>query len=84
MTVAALLSQSMAVAFTRTGQVPAGYIPSERPLLRAFLFHSSFFEKFKIGEKARLKLAQDDEALLRFAFDWLGFVLLGEKTITRA
>ncbi len=51
---------------------------------RAFLFHSSFFEKFKIGEKARLKLAQDDEALLRFAFDWLGFVLLGEKTITRA
>ena len=48
---------------------------------RSFLFDSHFFRKFEVKEDLRLKLAQDDVALMRFAFNWLRFVLFGEKTI---
>jgi len=48
---------------------------------RAFLFKSPFFERFKILESAKLRLAEDDMALMKFGFHWLRFVLFGEKTI---
>ena len=47
---------------------------------RAFLFHSPFFERFKIQEHTKLSLAQDDVALMKFGFNWLRFVLFGEKS----
>ena len=48
---------------------------------RDFLFASSFFRRFHVDENVRESIREDDEALLRFAIDWLKFSLLGEKTL---
>jgi Fe-S-cluster containining protein len=48
---------------------------------RAFLFGTTFFQRFEIEEGLQEKLAKEDEELLRFGFRWLKFALFGEKTI---
>lgn len=48
---------------------------------RDFVFKSRFFDFFDVDEQLKERLESDDEALLRFAFDWLKFSLFGEKTI---
>ena len=48
---------------------------------RNLLFHSTFFDRFKIDDDLRKKIETDDEELLRFGFRWLRFSLFGEKTI---
>ncbi len=48
---------------------------------RNLLFHSTFFDRFKIDDGLKKKIETDDEELLRFGFRWLRFSLFGEKTI---
>jgi Fe-S-cluster containining protein len=48
---------------------------------RSFIFGSTFCERFQIEEELREQLANNDEALLRFAFRWLRFALFGEPTV---
>jgi Fe-S-cluster containining protein len=49
--------------------------------LREFIFKSRFFDRFEVPPGLKEKLASDDAALLKFAFDWLKFSLFGENTI---
>lgn len=49
---------------------------------RDFLFSSSFFDRFEVDEETRKCIRKDDEALLAFAYRWIRFALLGEKTLT--
>jgi Fe-S-cluster containining protein len=48
---------------------------------RKFLFKSRFLDLFHVDLDRQEGLAQDDVALMLFAFDWLKFSLFGEKTI---
>jgi hypothetical protein len=48
---------------------------------REFIFKSRFFERFGVEPDLQNRLASDDVALMRFAFDWLKFSLFGENTI---
>ena len=48
---------------------------------REFIFKSRFFERFGVELGLQNRLASDDVALMRFAFDWLKFSLFGENTI---
>lgn len=48
---------------------------------RRFLFQSRFFDLFQVDAEQKNRLAEDDVALMLFAFDWLKFSLFGEKTI---
>ena len=48
---------------------------------RTFVFESSFCERFDIQPKALEELKTNDEALLRFAFQWLRFALFAEPTL---
>ncbi|NCO41600.1 MAG: hypothetical protein COZ06_28965 [Armatimonadetes bacterium CG_4_10_14_3_um_filter_66_18] len=48
---------------------------------RRFVFESSFLQRFEVAEKQSETMRSDDEELLRFAFDWLKFCLLGQKTM---
>lgn len=48
---------------------------------RSFLFDSTFFDRFEIEDELREQLANNDEALLRFAFRWLKLALFGEQTV---
>lgn len=48
---------------------------------RAFIFKSSFFRHFKVLPEKKRQLAENENALLQFAFDWLRFSLFGEKTL---
>jgi Fe-S-cluster containining protein len=48
---------------------------------RAFIFMSSFFRHFKVSPGKKRQLAENEKALLLFAFDWLRFSLFGEKTL---
>ena len=49
---------------------------------RAFIFESSFRRRFSLDPELEAGLATDDEALLRFAFQWLRYALFGEPTMT--
>jgi Fe-S-cluster containining protein len=50
-------------------------------VFRKFLFQSRFFDLFRVKPDQQESLAEDDVALMLFAFDWLKFSLFGEKTI---
>lgn len=49
---------------------------------REFVFNSTFLERFEVAPEVQEELANDDEALLRFAFRWLRFALFGEPVMT--
>jgi Fe-S-cluster containining protein len=49
---------------------------------RAFVFESTFLERFELDEDTVEAVRKDDEALLRFAFRWLRFALFGEPVLT--
>jgi len=49
---------------------------------RAFLFESTFFDKFVVPEHLKEKLEADDMELFKFGIQWLRFSLFGEKTMT--
>lgn len=46
---------------------------------REFVFQSSFLKRFQLEKGVAEKIKTDDEALLKFAFDWLNFGLFGQK-----
>ncbi len=48
---------------------------------RTFVFESSFCDRFDIQPEALEALKTNDEALLRFAFQWLRFALFAEPTL---
>lgn len=48
---------------------------------RRFVFQSSFLKRFMIPEERVKQMESDDEELLKLAFEWLKFVLYGEKTL---
>jgi Fe-S-cluster containining protein len=48
---------------------------------RTFIFKSRFFDLFEVADDLKENLGADDEALMRFSFDWLKFSLFGEPTI---
>lgn len=48
---------------------------------RAFIFESSFLERFKVEKEVVAAIEKDDEALLSFAFRWLRYCLFGEPTL---
>lgn len=48
---------------------------------RAFLFNSTFFNRFDVDSISIEKMKNDDEELLKFGFRWLKFSLYGEKTM---
>jgi hypothetical protein len=49
---------------------------------RAFVFESTFLQRFSLDAADVDSIRTDDEALLRFAFRWLRFALFGEPTMT--
>ncbi len=49
---------------------------------RAFVFESSFRDRFVLDHVLEERLAHDDLELLRFAFRWLRFAVFGERTLT--
>ncbi|MFH1810474.1 MAG: YkgJ family cysteine cluster protein [Pseudomonadota bacterium] len=48
---------------------------------RAFIFESSFLNRFVLDEALVQKLESDDVELLKFAFVWLRYALFGEPTM---
>jgi Fe-S-cluster containining protein len=48
---------------------------------RKFVFASSFLQKFDVDARRIKRMEKDDEELLRFAFDWLHFGLLGKQVL---
>jgi len=50
-------------------------------VFRCFIFESSFLRRFIIDSKTIQSLKSDDEALLRFGFNYVKMVLFGERTI---
>ena len=48
---------------------------------RRFIFESTFFDRFEVPEETKESLREDDEALMRFAFQWLAFALSGKPTM---
>jgi hypothetical protein len=49
---------------------------------RAFVFDTTFLDKFEVDDDLQKTMKTDDLALLRFGYDWLRFSLFGEKTVT--
>ena len=49
---------------------------------RQFVFKSTFLKRFAVPEETVRKLESDDEELLKLGFQWLKFVLFGEKGIS--
>jgi len=49
---------------------------------RAFIFGSSFLDKFEVDEEIQKTLMTDDVELLRFGYKWLRFALFREQTMT--
>jgi hypothetical protein len=49
---------------------------------RAFVFESTFLDRFELDAETAERIKEDDEALLRFAFRWLRFALFGEPVLT--
>ncbi len=50
---------------------------------RRFVEENRFFDQFKIESSQRRILAGDDEALLKFGFEWLKHVLAGSGSLIR-
>jgi hypothetical protein len=48
---------------------------------RAFVFGSTFLERFEVDDELAEQLRDDDHALLQFAFRWLRFALFAEPTM---
>lgn len=48
---------------------------------REFVFDSTLLQRFDVDEDFVQEMRGDDEALLRFAAQWLRFSLFGEKTV---
>jgi Fe-S-cluster containining protein len=48
---------------------------------RAFVFESTFLERFELDAETVERIRGDDDALLRFAFRWLRFALFGEPVL---
>jgi Fe-S-cluster containining protein len=48
---------------------------------REFVFGSTLLQRFDVDEDFVHEMRDDDEALLRFAFQWLRFSLFGEPTM---
>jgi uncharacterized protein len=48
---------------------------------RNMVFKSSFLVKFDVDADRLKKMEEDDEELLKFAFDWLRFAIFGEQTM---
>jgi hypothetical protein len=48
---------------------------------REFVFGSTLLQRFEVDEDFVEQMRYDDEALLRFAFQWLRFSLFGERTM---
>ncbi len=49
---------------------------------RRFVFESSFLQMFEVDEPTRQRIWNDDEELMKFAFEWLKLSLFGEQTLT--
>ena len=49
---------------------------------RDFVFGTRFLSLFEIPPERKEQLGRSDEALLRFAFEWLSFSLFGEPVLT--
>ncbi len=50
---------------------------------RQFVEENNLFEQFRLASSQRRILAEDDEALLKFGFDWLKHVLAGRGSLVR-
>jgi len=50
---------------------------------RSFAEENNLFEQFRLTSSQRRILAQDDEALLKFGFEWLKYVLTGTGNLRR-
>ena len=50
---------------------------------RSFVEEHRLLESFRIDSSMRRIIADDDEALLKFGFEWLKYVLAGEGTLIR-
>jgi Fe-S-cluster containining protein len=48
---------------------------------RAFVFKSTFLQRFDLSDESVEQIKSDDEALLLLAFQWLKLVLFGENAI---
>ncbi len=48
---------------------------------RRFIFDSTFLKRFDIPQERLDTIREDDEELLRFAFEWVKFAMYGEKTV---
>ncbi len=48
---------------------------------KKFVFDSSFFDRIDVDAETREKIENDDEELLKFAFNWLKFALFAKKTV---
>jgi uncharacterized protein len=45
---------------------------------RAFVFQSSFLNRFEVNEVTVEKIKRSDEELLKFGFDWIKFGVFGQ------
>jgi hypothetical protein len=60
----------------------AFYMASTNPdQFRTFVFGSSFLKRFDVPKELEEKIRTDDEALIKFAFDWLNSVMFGDLKI---
>ena len=50
---------------------------------RGFVEEHRLLESFRIDSSMRRIIAEDDEALLKFGFEWLKYVLAGEGRLIR-
>jgi hypothetical protein len=50
---------------------------------RIFAEENKLFDQFKLESSLRRILADDDEALLKFAFEWLKYFLAGQSRLIR-
>jgi len=46
---------------------------------RDFVFGSTFLDRFEVDQEKIKKIKENDVELLKFAFDWIKFGILGEK-----
>ena len=47
---------------------------------RDFIFNSSFLKRYKVKKNIQQKIKTDDLSMLKFAFQWIGFLALGLKS----
>jgi uncharacterized protein len=48
---------------------------------KRFVFKSSFLERFDVDQETLSRISGDETALMLFAFEWLRFSILGQKTM---